>query len=199
MNNIETITSRIASQAQAEIAELDRQTEREIQQILDRCAAQAQAEYTQVLQEGQAAAAAHLEQLDSMDALEARKQVLAKKRELVSETFDLVMQQLCAMEGAERASLLAQLAVNGCTTGTEELVLSTEDREDIGEGVVEAANILLEQTGRTGRLTLSNDTRSTQGGLFIRSGKVEANCSYETLLRLAQEAYASDVAGILFD
>mgnify|MGYP002625582661 CR=1 FL=1 len=198
MNNIETITARIAAQAQEEIAQLDRQTEQEIQQILDHCAAQAETEYDQVLSEGQAAAAAHLEQMDSMDALEARKLVLAKKRELVAETFDLVLQQLCAMEGAERASLLAQLAVNGCTTGTEELVLSTDDREDIGEGVVEAANILLEQTGRTGQLTLSDDTRSTQGGLFIRAGKVETNCSYETLLRLAQENYASDVAGILF-
>ena len=198
MNNIETITARIAAQAREEIAVLDQETELEIQQILDQAAVQAEAEYNALLDQGRAAAAAHLDQLDSMDALEARKEILAKKRELVSQTFDLVMAQLCAMEGAERASLLAQLAVNGCTTGTEELVLSTSDRADIGQGVVDAANILLEQTGRTGRLTLSDDTRSTQGGLFIRSGKVEANCSYETLLRLAQETYASQVAGILF-
>lgn len=199
MYNFEKITGRIRSDIDRQIADLNAETEREVQELEDRYAQQAEAEYRRIVETGQADAAAQLERLDSMDLLEARKQYLTAKQDLISELFASVLDHLLNMDDAERASVLTQLAVGGSTTGTEELVLSVNDRASIGEGVLEAANLLLAEEGRTAKLTLSNDTRSTRGGLFIRSGNVEANCTFETILRLAQESYASEVAKILFD
>ena len=37
------------------------------------------------------------------------------------------------------------------------------------------------------------------GGVVLRDGKVETNCSFEMLLRLQREPMAAEVARVLFD
>ena len=84
---------------------------------------------------------------------------------------------------AEYIDLLAALAAeNG--SGDEELLLSAKDREAVGPAVVKAANA--RKAGAAFRL--SEETRETGGGLVLRRGRVELNCSFtEKLRQLRQE------------
>ena len=198
MNNIEKITERILADAQAQADELLAQAKQEAAQIKARCQAQAQAEYDRILSQGEIDAATQLQRLDSADEAQGRRAILTEKQEQLELTFQAALERLCRMDDAERASFLAQLAANNCTTGTEEVILSTADRESIGQGVVEAANLLLDSMGRKGGLTLSDTTRSTLGGLYLRSGSIETNCTFESLLRQARETESSQVAALLF-
>ena len=61
--------------------------------------------------------------------------------------------------------------------------------------VVTGASALLQGTAM---LTLSGETREMAGGLILRDGQVEVNCTFETQLRVLREEMTAEVAAILF-
>ena len=65
--------------------------------------------------------------------------------------------------------------------------------------MVIAANEQLGKEGRTGNLTLSEESRDFQGGLYVQDGNVETNCTFRALIRLQRQNTAKDVAAVLFD
>ena len=66
--------------------------------------------------------------------------------------------------------------------------------EKVGALVVEKANALKEGAA----FTLSSEHRELEGGLLLKKGLVEINCSFATQLRLLRQDMAADVAAILF-
>ena len=103
-------------------------------------------------------------------------------------------QRLSSLPQAEYIDLLAALAAeNG--SGDEELLLSAKDREAVGPAVVKAANA--RKAGAAFRL--SEETRETGGGLVLRRGRVELNCSFTEKLRQLRQEESSAVARLLFD
>ena len=100
----------------------------------------------------------------------------------VKETQDQV-------DGTERIA-----RIRASVTGEEEILLNPRDREAIGAKLVKAANALLPN----GKLSLSDETRDIAGGLILRRGSIEANCSAELLVELSQSDLSAKVAEILF-
>ena len=84
---------------------------------------------------------------------------------------------------------------SACGSGDEELLLSKADRDAVGAAVVEAANA--KKPGAAFRL--SEETRDTGGGLVLRRGRVELNCSFTEKLRQLRQEESSAVAQLLFD
>jgi len=58
--------------------------------------------------------------------------------------------------------------------------------------------IRLEKRGLYGKLTVSEETRDIQGGVIVKQGDIEANCSVETLTELCRSELASQVADLMF-
>ena len=50
----------------------------------------------------------------------------------------------------------------------------------------------------TGMLTLAEESRPMAGGLILRDGRVETNCSFEVLIHLQRDALSAEVARVLF-
>ena len=75
------------------------------------------------------------------------------------------------------------------------MLLSKADRDAVGAAVVEAANA--KKPGAAFRL--SEETRDTGGGLVLRRGRVELNCSFTEKLRQLRQEESSAVAQLLFD
>ena len=108
--------------------------------------------------------------------------------------WDYQAQALAALPQADYIDLLAALAAeNG--SGDEELLLSARDREAVGAAVVDAANA--RKPGAS--FHLSGETRDTGGGLVLRRGRVELNCSFTEKLRQLRQEESSAVARLLFD
>ena len=119
---------------------------------------------------------------------------LDAKQQLIDEAFARTAQALTTLPQAEYVDLLASLAAeNG--SGDEELLLSKADRDAVGAAVVEAANA--KKPGAAFRL--SEETRDTGGGLVLRRGRVELNCSFTEKLRQLRQEESSAVAQLLFD
>ena len=194
MNGLEKIVARMEADTQAACDALAASAAENAAAILRDCQAQADAAAQDSVQRAAAQAAAHLEHLNGSSQLACRQRVLAAKQQLIDEAFARTAQALAALPQAEYVDLLASLAAeNG--SGDEELLLSKADRDAVGAAVVEAANA--KKPGAAFRL--SEETRDTGGGLVLRRGRVELNCSFTEKLRQLRQEESSAVAQLLFD
>lgn len=198
MNGIEKITERIAVDSDQEIKALLENAKKQAAEIAASYDALAESQYSEIVAKGKADAADRVERLKGVAQLEARKLHLQTKQELLEEAFSLALSKLMELPQEEYVSLLAKLAANGSATGTEALILSTTDRPRYGKQVVVAANALLEQAGKTAKLTLSEESREFRGGLYIQDGNIENNCTFPTIIRMLREQMAGEVATLLF-
>ncbi|MBQ1576111.1 MAG: hypothetical protein IIZ83_04050 [Oscillospiraceae bacterium] len=128
--------------------------------------------------------------------MEAKKTLLALKQEMIAKSFALAEQKLLALGDEDYVALLAKLAASSAVTGEEEIVLNAADRERVGEAVVKAAN---EKLGDKGRLTLSPSVGDFEGGLILRRGNIEVNCTIALLVELCRGEMSAAIAGVLFD
>ncbi len=194
MNGIEKITGRIASDAAQEIESIQAEARRQAEEITARYAGQAERESQELLERGRRSAEERVERLASVAQLEARKLELATKQEMLSKAYDKALEQLLNLPDQEYTALLADLAVKASSTGQEAVILSQKDRTRFGKQVVTLAN----EKRKDGRLTLSGETRSIQGGLVLSDGDVEVNCTFETLVRLQRGELDREISKLLF-
>ena len=204
MNGIEKITGQIDADVQKEIdAALD-QARAQAREIEARYDSQAQTQAEAIRRKGEQDAALRQERLVDVAKLEARKTILAAKQDLVGQAFDLALKKLLELPDQEYIALLAKLAVAASRTGREQVVFSQKDRSRYGKQAVTMANeMLVKKAGpradeSAGRLTLAEESRPMAGGLILRDGRVETNCSFEVLIHLQRDALSAEVARALF-
>ena len=227
MNGIEKITGQIDADVQKEIDDALAQARRQAGEIEARYAAQAEAQAEEIRRRGQRDSGLRRERLVDMARLEARKRLLSAKQDMVGQAFDLALKKLVELPEQDYIALLANLAVAASRTGQEQVIFSQKDRARYGKQVVTTANEILAKrvspklpeeltasragaildrvvTGAsavlsgTGMLTLAEESRPMAGGLILRDGRVETNCSFEVLIHLQRDALSAEVARVLF-
>ena len=137
--------------------------------------------------------------MDRTARLEAKKSILGMKQETVSRAFDLARERIAELPERDYIAFLAREAAEAAITGQEEVIFCERDRKSVGAKAVKAANELLSARGVPGTLTLSDDTREMSGGLMLKQGDIEVNCTVDTLLDLSRGELAAQVAQVLFE
>ena len=198
MKGTEKIIEHIRSDAQARADEVLARAGEQCAAIRAEYDAKAKDSYSRRLREGVKACEDRVDSMDRIARMEAKKGVLTLKQEMVSESFALAQRKLTELPEAEYVALLARLASDAAVTGDEELLLNARDRAAVGEKVVEAANALLKAQGRPAALTLAAGEGDFAGGLILRRGSIEVNCTVELLVELQRGDMAAEVAGLLF-
>ena len=194
MHGIEKITDRIAQDTQAEIEARLAQAQSRADQIMAGYEAQAQEAVEGILARGQRELEAHRARQHSMARLEVRKRALEAKQEMVEAAFGEALTRLFALPREEMVPLLARLAAACAETGEEEVILSPASRQAYGQDVVDQAN----QLRGGGHLTLGPEEPGLAGGLLLRQGRVDINCTFSMILRRQRESLNGQVAEILF-
>ena len=199
MKGIDKITSRIIADAEAECRDVKRESD-------ERCAAvraenekRAQDEYWRLVREGVKDTEQRVQRMDRTARLEAKKSVLNMKQEAVSRAFDLAKDKIAELPERDYVAFLAHEAAEAAITGQEEVIFCERDRKSVGAKAVKAANELLAAKGMPGLLTLSDATRDMAGGLMLKQGDIEVNCTVDTLLDLTRDELAARVADVLFE
>lgn len=195
MKGTEKIIAHIRSDAQEQSDAILAQAEQQCAGIRAEYEEKAKSLYRERIRAGVNEAQDRVDSMDRIARMEAKKGVLAVKQQMVSEVFDRAFAALAALPEAEYVAFLARLAAKASVTGDEEIVLNARDRDAVGEKVVKAANALIEG----GALKLSDAVGSFSGGLVLRRGSVEANCTLELLIDLARGDLSSEIAKLLFE
>ena len=194
MKGTEKIIAHIQADAAAQADAILAQAEQQCAEIREGYERKAKDAYAEKIRAGVKANQDRLESVEHLARMEGRKSVLALKQDMVSKSFDLAVDKLVDLPEEQYVALLAKLAAQASVTGDEQVVLNARDREKIGPAVVAAANARLSD----GKLTLSDEVGAFRGGLLLRRGSIEANCTVELLVELCRGDMAAELAKVLF-
>ena len=195
MKGTEKIIAHIRADAEAQAAAIIAQAEQQCAAVREDYDKQAKESYGAKIRAGVKACEDRVSGMERIAQMEARKGVLALKQEMVSASFDKACEMVVALPQAQYIELLAKLAADAAVTGDEELVLNARDKAAVGAAVMEKANSLLP----AGKLSLSAATGDFAGGLLLRRGSIEANCTIELLVELCRGDMSAQLAKVLFE
>ncbi len=223
MNGIDKILAKIEADTQSAIDANQAEVSAKLAAIAAEHADLMAADRKEILARGEMRAAEREARLLSAAQMEAKKLDLAARQDTIGQAFDRAVKLLCSLEEKDYIALLARLAVEASTTGSEALIFSQKDRAKVGKQVVIAANDAIAKNtmpdlpaalkgskigsiigtaaaklSGTAALTLSEETRDIMGGFILDHGDVEVNCAFETLVYLQREGLEGEVAAILF-
>ncbi len=220
MTGLEKIISRILSDAQAEAREImDEATEKSlevraqnltrVQQAQDRLIAEAE-------KEGEALVV----RAKSSAAMTRRNTELAAKSEMIERAFQRAMQEIYEMDRAEYAELLLALLCKTLNAQREserdsmrlygeniapeyyELMLNDRDSGDVAatvmSGVRAAALSGKIPADMSIKVRLCPTPVDIDGGLVLRCGDIETNCSFAMMLAAVRPALEPRIQQILY-
>ncbi len=156
-------------------------------------------EYKKLMQAGNAECEDILSGSRRIAEMEAKKSVLSVKQEMISAAFDAAREEIVNMPRDKYTQFLARMAAEAAASGMEEIVLNARDKAEVGKSVCKAANELLSAKGTPGKLTVSEDTADISGGVIVRFGGIETNCSIDALIRQRRSGLSTEVAAALFE
>lgn len=156
-------------------------------------------EYEKLMQAGNAECEDILSGSRRIAEMEAKKSVLSVKQEMISAAFDAAREEIVNMPRDKYTQFLARMAAEAAASGMEEIVLNARDKAEVGKSVCKAANELLSAKGTPGKLTMSEDTADISGGVIVRFGGIETNCSIDALIRQRRSGLSTEVAAALFE
>ena len=194
MKGTEKLIAHIKADADAQVNAILAQAEQQCAGIRGDFDKQAAALYAERLRAGVKETQDKVDGEARIARMEGRKELLAAKQELVSRSFRKAQEQIVSLPEEQYVAFLAKLAAQASVTGEEKIVLNARDRKAIGEKLVKAANARL----KNGRLTLAEETGDFAGGLILRRGSSEVNCTVELLVELSRSELSAQVAEILF-
>ena len=156
-------------------------------------------EYEKLMQAGNAECEDILSGSRRIAEMEAKKSVLSVKQEMISAAFDAAREEIVNMPRDKYTQFLARMAAVAAASGMEEIVLNARDKAEVGKSVCKAANELLSAKGTPGKLTVSEDTADISGGVIVRFGGIETNCSIDALIRQRRSGLSTEVAAAMFE
>lgn len=156
-------------------------------------------EYEKLMQAGNAECEDILSGSRRIAEMEAKKSVLSVKQEMISAAFDAAREEIGNMPRDKYTQFLARMAAEAAASGMEEIVLNARDKAEVGKSVCKAANELLSAKGTPGKLTVSEDTADISGGVIVRFGGIETNCSIDALIRQRRSGLSTEVAAAMFE
>lgn len=198
MDGINKITERIETETRNEITAMQAETAEKCRLIKESYNIIAQEEYWKLIREGAKDCETQVSRLAGTATMEAKKSVLGMKQEVVSRTFDKTVITLCNLPENQYIDFLAGQAAAAASTGLEELVFNARDKASLAKSVVKAANEILKKRGLLPKLTVSETTGSFKGGLMVKQGDIEVNCTVEKLVELSKSELTTLVAEVLF-
>lgn len=194
MKGTEKILAHIRADAQSQVDAILALAGEQAAQIRAEYDKKASQVYADKLRAGTKACQDQMDSVQRIAQMEAKKELLSVKQEMVARSFEKAQEGLVALPEEKYVDFLAGLAAKASVTGDEAIVLNERDRAAVGEAVVKAANGKL----GGGKLSLAERTGSFAGGLILSRGNVEANCTAELLVELCRGEMSAEIADKLF-
>jgi len=195
--NIDAIIQKIQDDAQQYGAQTLEDAREKAAQLCARAEAERARNREAVQNDAHAEAGEVRNRMLRMAALDARKEMLAVKRELIDQAFAKALEAMRAMQSEQAQGFHIRLLLE-VALGTEKLEIAEGDEPLFDAAFFTKANAAMEKVGRTGALTLSPNRRALGGGFVLEQEGMEINCTYESVLRTRRAGLEAEVAAALF-
>jgi V/A-type H+-transporting ATPase subunit E len=196
--SLDAIVDKILKDAREQASRIEGESRAKIQSIESQCEETVRDLLETSRKRGEKLAEDQRRKLLSMTELEIRKDVLAVKQEMIETAFEKSISQLLEGDKERYSALLKKLILEAELAGDEELILNQSDRKRIGNDLIREINETLLRAKRKGELWLSPEMRQIRGGVILRRGRKEANCSLESIIYSKRDELEAKVARILF-
>lgn len=195
----ERIIQRIMDDANSKAAEIKIAAEEKIRAAETDARQKAARKQEHLLEQARKEAEEQKRRIIGVAQLEARKDLLSAKQELISEAFEKSLDQLAGMDDRPYLTIIQGMLLSLVETGTEKVICSARDQKRIPNGFWKEVNESLVKKGKKGILELAKETRDIRGGFILQAEGVEMNCSFESLLKLKRDQLEPEIAAVLFN
>ena len=199
MTGIDKITAHIEADAQAEAKSLLDDAYAKAKDSIAEYDKLAHDEYVRIIQEGVKDCEDKVQRMQRLANMEAKKEVLAEKQDIIQKAFLSAQDRIVNLPEVEYIEFLATLASSSAKTGQEEIILNQRDKDKYGLRLLKAANEKLNASGIAGNLQLSEYIGKFAGGLILKQGSIEINCTIEILIELCKDEMSAQLSEVLFD
>ena len=223
---LEKITDKIVAEAQAQADKILADAQAECDRISADYAARAEQIRNAINEEAERNGRDYLSRAKSASANHKRNLFLQAQSDLIDEVFDSSLEQALALETEKYTELLAGLLSAAFAEQSEaerqaralasedeqiepdiyEVLMNARDRDRCGPAVLAEAkkkllakNLIKIPAEKLDKLMLSEKNVAIDGGLILRCGDVEANCSLSLVFAQLRDALESEVGHALFD
>ncbi|MBS4008647.1 MAG: hypothetical protein KGZ45_09530 [Clostridium sp.] len=198
MSGANKLKEKILAEAGSQAADVLADARQKSSEILARGEGEAAAKKVSLLEQAAVQAGERRSRAQTIAELDARKAILAAKGKLIEDTFQQALTRLSLLDQKAYQDILFNMLLAAAQTGAEEVIVSQSDRARFTPEFLARVNQALTQQGKKGKLTLSAETSEMQGGFILRSGDVEINNSFDSILGIQRDQLEPEVAAILF-
>ena len=223
VTGLEKITGKILSEAQADAERIVAEAQAKCDAIRAQYAARAEALTEQLREDARREGERITARAKSGVTMDKRNILLAARADMIDETYAAAYAELKSLPEEDYLALLVRLLTDALVTCREErkqnlalygaeevtaepekyeVILTPRDRDAYGEKLlagVRRAVVGKVETGVLDKLVLSSDTAHIDGGLILKYGDVETNCSFEVVFADVRERTEAEVSRMLFD
>lgn len=193
---LEDIVKKILREAEQQANQIKQQAQKEAEGILEEARHKAERMKEQMLAIARRRSQQEEDRVLTLAKLELRKRLLQEKQAKINEAFERAKNRLLRMNKEQCGELIKRLLAAAVETGDEEVIVPPQYREILTPQFLKEVNQALGKG--SGSLRLSQETRNISGGIILRRGRREVNCSLEALFKIAREELESEIARILF-
>ena len=219
MTGLEKVTGKIIADAEADARVILDKAQAECEAIQAKYAAETEAEIEKLTDECDRECQALIIRARSSAAMAKRNAILEARAKLIDDAYAAAEKQIRSMNGEQYLDLLCKMLRTALKDQLEaeadslrlygedvspaayEVVMNPRDRDTYGEKLLAAYRAgygaRLSPTALA-RLRLAPDTAPIDGGLILRCGPVETNCSLSMLLAANRRETEARVSRILF-
>lgn len=186
-NSAEKLIASILEDAQKQAAAVEARANEEAEAIRRRLEEDRESMKTEFAEKARLVREEAMARARTNAELAARKDLLARKRGLIDETYAEAYRRLCAIEGAEREAVIAKLMKRECESGVT-VRPAPRDRAAV---VRIAAEMDID-------VNVGEDDPDVTDGFTLRGGNYFKSCSFAELMDEAKTAFMNDTVKKLF-
>ncbi len=195
---LEDILKRIQENAHKEAEGIRKEAGEEAEAILEEARKEAVSVREKLLEEGKVSSRQERRRILTIANLEARKEILGRKQNLIEEAFQKASQRLKALSDAEYQATVKKMLLKAVESGEEEVIISSRDEKRITPSFLKEVNKELAEKGKLGKLRLSSERRKFIGGFVLRSSRKEIKCTFDSLIKEKRDELEGEISRILF-
>lgn len=220
MTGLERITEKILADAKERARVILETAQNECRAAAEQYAAAAADKREEIAERTMSEAEAITARARAAAAMERRDILIAARAEVLDEVFLLAKKEITDTDFGKYRELLTALLSCALLNLSEadrtarelgdeveeitrlEVLMNEADRERFGAAVLSGARRTTERkvgSELLSRLTLSNEIADIEGGLILRAGDVEVNCSLTVLLAEVRREIEGKISRILFE